>query len=299
MVGGTRLCPGDAYCPRGTCAGDPGCYRSEPLSYAIKIGLADSLFEHTHTITQDQIDIVRQEYWHHGLSPVPDRTAFRRILKNVRYTTHFTGADLNHTEYDFVWGDPGPIAEALLEEFNSIVFDDVPDMRQGESGPNANAVVVSPGVSVVGFPLGALVTPPCWPNPDPSSCDDVKVTLPDGRTVITVGSNKKAETSPLRLGDLALVEPDKTIQITSGWRNPQRNEVYSSAPTSRHQLGGAVDAAWFDADHSTSEIWCTLLEAAQRLVARGVVDFTQAENGAGTPVPCTNSDVGHIHVDKR
>lgn len=54
-------------------------------------------------------------------------------------------------------------------------------------------------------------------------------------------NNLKANNLFLDLNQNKLKIPDNKLWVTSGWRNPERNEWYSNAVNGIHQRGGAVD----------------------------------------------------------
>jgi hypothetical protein len=90
---------------------------------------------------------------------------------------------------------------------------------------------------------------------------------------------------------------DYGIRITSGYRNPERNENVGGAIASFHQDGSAIDLApVFNVPNMTaSQLWCTLLNAAQVVARRYPSAEAQAED-MGRPVPC-NASPDHIHVE--
>src|SRR5262249_50250561 len=177
------------------------------------------------TITQDDRDIIRQEYVNHGLA-VPARGDINAVVA----TAHFTVANLNNTAYSpLLLGNPGPLAEAVRAQYNSLINDDVQAIAVGTANLNPNAVVVSPGATI--DTVGALLdTPRCNGAPNPATCDDVVV----GNT-ITAGPNGIAETRAVNQ------TTNFGLTLSSGWRNPQRNEAVGGVLNSRHQFGNAID----------------------------------------------------------
>lgn len=69
------------------------------------------------------------------------------------------------------------------------------------------------------------------------------------------------------------------LNLNSGWRNPERNEFYSTAINSRHQLGNAVDLGFTEDSYNSvreeAALYQILWEAAQSVPAR----FKQLEDG--------------------
>jgi hypothetical protein len=93
------------------------CVRHDPMSYTIEasIGTATASV----TITQDQKDIIIQEYVSHGLPQVPKRTDLVPVTGTRE--GHFSAADLNTTSYSLIWGKPGELAELVRAEYNKLL----------------------------------------------------------------------------------------------------------------------------------------------------------------------------------
>ncbi len=250
--------------------------RSSPLSYTITASFCsktDSVI-----ITQDERDIIRQEYVNHGLS-VPARGD----LNPVASTAHFTAAELNNTAYTLILGSPGPLAESVRTAYNSLINDDVQEVAVGTSNLSPTTVVVSAGADI--DTIGPILdTQACNAAPNPATCDDQLV----GRT-ITAGPNGVAETRALnQTTNFGLV-------LSSGWRNPERNEAVGGVQNSRHQFGNAIDLVIGNVPGKTSaQLYCILQTAARGIVG---VQNAFAERNA-TPRVCNAADVDHVHVQQ-
>jgi hypothetical protein len=128
------------------------------------------------------------------------------------------------------------------------------------------------------FPMGVLTTMPAG--------DDVVM----GETIVA-GPNGVANTT---------AAPAMTtfgLNITSGWRNPQRNEAIGSVvPNSRHQYGDAIDLTFssLPAGLTMAECNCILETAAEAVVG---ANNALAEQSS-TPRPCDNALVNHIHAER-
>jgi len=194
------------FCDNG---GNGSCGRSAPLSYSITSTFCSA--SQAVNISQDQRDIIRQEYIRHGLSSVPDRTDLLPTTDSL----YFLASALNQTAYSLSWGSPGALADSVYLQYNNLL------------------------------------------NTTPSTAT--------------------------------------TFTITSGWRNPERNEAVGGVQNSDHQFGNALDLVPLDwQDHP--ELFCTLLSAAQNVGGT----FVQAENALSQRVNnCADSTVRHIHVSQR
>jgi uncharacterized protein YcbK (DUF882 family) len=82
------------------------------------------------------------------------------------------------------------------------------------------------------------------------------------------------------------------LRMTSGYRNPERNENVSGALLSSHQYGKALDLQPVGPvpGKTLSQLYCILQN-----VASGPGRKVFAER-RGTLVPCDTSGVDHIHV---
>lgn len=113
----------------------------------------------------------------------------------------------------------------------------------------------------------------------------------------TLAQSVRSEWNSLIAAEIG--EPSPTnfgLLLSSGWRNPERNEFFGGAPNSRHQYGGAVDLtiASLDSvvsstDLSRSELWCLLEEAGDN-VGTGIPER------AYTQVPCIDPLITHANV---
>jgi hypothetical protein len=188
-----------------------------------------------------------------------------------------------------VLGNPAPIAQAVRDELNRRINDDVQAAAVGTSGLPPTAPVVTPGQAV--NRLGALLdTPACNGAPNPQTCDD----RVSGNQVVA-GANGIAETVAVnRVTDL-------TPGISSAWRNPERNEAVCGVLNSRHQYGDAIDLE-LTADHvaaaggkTMAQLYC-LLETAADAVAASIGGDALAELGSA-PRNC-DATVNHVHIER-
>lgn len=262
---------------RGRNCANPGngsCDRSDPLSYKIKATYCES--EDEHTITQDQLDIIRQEYVNHGLN-VPGRDEFEIPTAEDNFSV---AEIIGRNSYSVVLGTPGELAQAVRDEFNSRIRDDEQVIPVGTMGLASDAVVVAPGAEIER--IGALLdTTPCN-GATSAECDDTVV-----ENTIVAGPNGIAET---------VAENEVTnvpLEINSAWRNPERNEAVGGILNSRHQFGNAVDLDIFGpAEGKTMQQLFCILETAGDAVATGIAeDF-------GVQVLCDDEDVTHVHVQQ-
>ena len=193
----------------------PGGHRERSVALSAQIQAQGCASSDSSTITQDQRDIIRQEYRNHAIT-IPARNVF----VSPQATANFTAAEVNTTAYDFVIGQPGTLAQSVRNEWNSLIADEI------------------------------------------------------------------GEPSPTKFG----------LILSSGWRNPERNEIVGGKWTSSHQYGGAVDlrisslsSVISSTGLSRSELWCLLEEAGDN-VGTGI-----PEQGA-TQVSCNNVLITHVHV---
>jgi Glucodextranase, domain B/Peptidase M15 len=265
------------------------CGRSAPLSYVLLASFCGS--NTSNTITQDQRDIIRQEYVNHGLIP-PDRTA----IHPASGTTHWPVAmartnAINNTAYDFIVGDPGQLAESIRSEYNRLLKSDKQVVLPGTSGLAAARIVVRADATISVSQLGSLLhTPPnfgCVGGPN--ECDDL--IDPNDPNAIIAGPNGRADTRVLQ-GDFDLL-------INSAWRNPERNEAVGGASTSRHQAGNALD--FFPvlnvADLDRLELMCTLLTAGTNVVGASNAFAEESPNNLNK-CDATNHLITHVHVQQ-
>ena len=100
---------------RGTGCANPGsgsCARSQALSFALEVSFCTSSDQHT--ATQDQIDIIRQEYENHGIN-VPARGDFNTPVDPGDFPVREI---LQNTAYSVVLGTPWDLAQSVRDEFN-------------------------------------------------------------------------------------------------------------------------------------------------------------------------------------
>ncbi len=251
--------------------------RSDPLSYDIEARFCTN--GHVVTITQDQKDIIRQEYVNHGLT-VPAR----EDLSVPTATTNFSVTEINSTSYSIILGDPGGLAQDIRDEYDNLIYDDTQEVPIGTMGMMPIDRVVGPGAVIKR--IGAILdTPPCNNAPDPGTCDDIVL----GNAVVA-GPNGIAETEAVnRTTNLPL-------RLNSTWRNPERNESVGGVKGSRHQFGNAVDLDILDpgGGKSVPQLYCILETAADSLP--GVSGFTEH---LGTQIDdCTNTTITHLHAQR-
>ncbi len=264
--------------------------RSTALSYRITARLGNK--SDANTITQDQKDTIIQEYVNHGITE-PTRTA----LREIQGFGDFTRDDVINVPgsprlaYSLILGNPAQLAQAIQDEYNRLLSDDVQVVLPGSTVPNTVIVRPAPvNINTIGTPV--LDTPPCYPSPDIYSCDDTYGTIIENGQEIDVivdGGDGIAQTQVYRGTHFRL-------QLNSSWRNPERNEaVGSTTPTSRHQYGDAVDLKILGVPGvSKAEQNCILKTAAQRIVG---ISNVLAEEGS-IPHPCNDNRVDHIHAER-
>ncbi len=268
------------YRPGRRCAspGNGDCNRSEALSFDIEARFCAN--GEVVRITQDQIDIVRQEYVNHG-RPVPTREEFSVPTA----TTNFSVAEITaNNSYSIVRGDPGGLAQDVRDEYNRLINDDVQVVPVGMGGLPPTEIVVNPGATIAR--VGALLdTAPCNNAPNPPDCDDMVM----GRTIIA-GPNGIAETEAVNR------TTDFGLKLNSGWRNPERNEAVGGIPNSNHQRGGAVDlkplAGVSIPGKTRSELFCILLTAGMRTGSNALSEKGPKKRN------CNLSGVTHVHVNQ-
>ncbi len=107
--------PDVTHPPYGT-AGSPA--RSSSLSYTLSADICTK--NETVTITQDQRDIIRQEYVNHGIT-VPNRSD----LNTPVATVNFSVAEINVTAYSLIWGQPGPLAQSVRDQYNVLIANEL------------------------------------------------------------------------------------------------------------------------------------------------------------------------------
>ncbi len=273
---------------RGRSCSNPGngsCDPSQPLSYRINASYCKSNDEVT--ITQDELDIIRQEYINHntvppqgaGNLPVPAREEFLVPQDSA----NFTASEALTTAYSVVLGDPIGLAQAVRDEFNRRIHDDIQISSVGTSGLAAGAVVVGAGSAVQR--VGAILdTPPCNQAPHPATCDD-RVSS----NAIVAGPNGIAETVAVSgITNVGLI-------INSAWRNPERNEAVGGVFESRHQFGDAIDIRPVGsvAGKTDAQLWCILVTAADNVP--GANGFS--EQGSAQ-IDCELRGVSHVHVQR-
>jgi hypothetical protein len=89
--------------------------------------------------------------------------------------------------------------------------------------------------------------------------------------------------------------PDQGLSMSSGWRNPERNELVGGLVNSIHQYGHAVDVQILSSTVTasgltTAQLWTLLRDAAATAATTAI-----CENGP-TQVACTNAQVSHVHA---
>jgi hypothetical protein len=216
---------------------------------------------------------------------VPSRDGF-----HFKTTTLHFGADaVSQSKYSVILGYPGELAEEIRAMYNQLIVDDVQVVPSGQIGLSPDTIVIRPGNTNINE-IGAktvVYTQPCNGAPNPATCTNH---LSNG--VIVVGSSGIAETT------VAVTEYD--INLTSGWRNPQRNEAWAGAINSRHQYGDAVDLQPLDdvPNKEIGDLNCILVTAAQRVVGAGGKAIV--ENGAifDPNMACNDDNVDHIHANR-
>ena len=214
--------------------------------------------------------MIRQEYVNHGIL-VPTE------LQPVQASTHFTAGELNNTAYSLVSGQPGPFAESIRTQYNSLLNSDeqIVPFRTGHLSATAVVVKATSTIQTIGT---ILHTVPCN---GVQPCDDQIV-----GTTIVAGNNGIADTEAFR-GDFGL-------QVTSAWRNPERNEAVGGVLTSMHQYAGAIDMLPLNVtNHTRAQLMCILQTARDNTGGNGF-----AEDNPASPVMCNTTGVSHIHIQQ-
>ncbi|MFN7960818.1 MAG: Ig-like domain-containing protein [Thermoanaerobaculia bacterium] len=261
---------------RGTGCGNPGngsCARATALSYQLEAAYCSSGSDSA-TITQDQLDIIRQEYINNGLG-APGRGEFRTPTAQANYGP----GDVLTTAYSVVLGSPEVLAQNVYNEFNRLIHDDQQLAPLGTRNLAPTAPVVGPGANVV--TIGpVLSTRPC--NGGPAGCDDQVM----GNNIVA-GPNGIAET--VAQNRVTAVRPT----INSAWRNPQRNEAVNGVQNSRHQFGNAIDLnPGGGAEGLTRTQIVCILEQAGDNIATGIAEHLSTQR------LCNASDITHVHVQQ-
>jgi len=90
--------------------------------------------------------------------------------------------------------------------------------------------------------------------------------------------------------------PNYLLTISSGWRNPERNEAVGGARTSNHQYGKAVDLVVEVARTGLfkEQLYCILASAVEGVGKTPAPEIP----GSTKPVDCNLMDVDHIHVSR-
>jgi hypothetical protein len=237
-------------------------------------------------------------------------------------------AELNDSPYGFVIGTPqrnaGVLADAIRAAYNALInVDEQVISVIPTSGLTQTTVVVAGPIidktSTASLGRMWLRTPACHgttlpvcpvgpdgiPRQTAASgpcCDDYERMNTDGSRSyeIVAGVNGVAETTALP----ASVQ-DFDIRITSGWRNPERNENYCGARRSRHQFGVAIDlnpAAVGDPKstglnappgYTIQQLRCILSTAARRAMANVLV---QTEIAPPDETNCDDQRNTHVHA---
>ena len=271
----------------GTDCNNPGngnCDRSNPLSYDIMAEFRatnDQISSDQNTFTQDQKDIIRQEYLNHERT-IPGRGE----LQPPTRTTNFEVDDiLRYTAYSLVIGTPAQLAQSIRDTYNTLINDDVQVVPLGTSGIDPMTVIVSPGADI--NTIGSVLdTAPCNGAPNPATCDDVVV-----NDNIVAGSNGVAETVAVNQGT------DYGLNLTSAWRNPERNEAVGGVKNSRHQYGDGVDLVPVNnvPEKTLIQLNCILETAAQNVVGNTGDAFAEER---ATQRDCDDSRITHIHAER-
>ena len=265
-----------------TCAspGNGSCNRHTPLSYRISVAGKCKLTD-GRTVSQDQRDIIRQEYLSHGIS---DMMPLRSDLINLSGTAHFAAADLSKCAYNLIYGNPGSLAEAVRTNFNQLLNGDIQVVPPGTRNLSPTTVIVSSSNKTISyFETPLLMTTRCNQAKNLSTCDDQVI-----NGTIVAGADGIAETVVLR-GDFS-------FNVSSGWRNPQRNEAVGGVLKSDHQLGNAIDLVIAPVGSlTTSKLYSILYTAASQIPST----FVQCETGPAKRIDCTLGPITHLHVSKR
>lgn len=195
--------------------------RSRPLSYKliakICVGKPNEKIVES-IITQDQRDIIRQEYFNHAQYSSSLRIPARDDLTALVATSNFlVGA--NPGAYSYAWGNPLNNAQSVLNNYRT-------------------------------------------------------------RMVTRFGGNADAY----------------SLNLNSGWRNPERNEIVGGVINSKHQYGGAVDLTPSGLPNTITrnQAFCELLAAGQ-----AALPYCIPERNTVQLSSCTDTTISHVHCDNR
>jgi hypothetical protein len=89
---------------------------------------------------------------------------------------------------------------------------------------------------------------------------------------------------------------DFHLRVTSGWRNPERNEAVGGAHGSPHQFGNGVDLVFSPVPpgFTKEQAFCLIADAAWSVP--GVVQVIPERFGTNAQLDCDDELVNHIHV---
>jgi hypothetical protein len=280
----------------------PGGGRHDPapgFGYVVRASIPGS--EHTVTLQQHALieikDIIVQEYVNHNTVTDPrngrilsaDQIPGQNEIIPTQSTSNFS-ADVinqlhNYGAYNLIIGNPAQLAQAIRDEYNRRINDDVQVVPVGTMVQSANTVVVSPGQNVNSF--GPIL------DTQPAGDDQVV-----GNTIVA-GPNLRAET---RANNNNGQPTNFPLNLTSAWRNPERNENVSGVIDSRHQFGDADDLqppTGSVGGKTMAQLYCILETAAQRVVG---VNNAFAERGPRQLPSCRGDADGlpsHVHAQRQ
>ncbi len=152
----------------------------------------------TFTLQQSVANTIRQEYVNHLVRSIELKKELRipdvNEITDINETEHFKKPVINvlnsYARYDKVVGNPLPIAEAVYNKGNEIIFDDVQLKPVGTSGLNPNDPVVGPGTNDCNE-YGTLLT--TTPQGDDVYDADVKYILAGPNGVAETRANHNHE----------------------------------------------------------------------------------------------------------
>jgi hypothetical protein len=254
--------------------------KSTPLSYSI-LAMLCNFFMDTNVITQDERDVMRQEYQNHGID-IPTRAQLQPLVGGG----HFTREELSSTPYLFAWGNPLDLAESVRTQWNILLNGDVQIHPLGTTGLLPGVAIIASSTQVIPY-IGTrlLHTRPCNGR---SPCDDLVV-----NGTITAGVNGRADTE-------ATHGVDFPVRVNSGYRSPEHNQHEGGVVGSDHQFGAALDLRFYDpmlevTGNTRAQAWSLLYYAAQRSIGNRI----QCEDGPASHADCDAAGVNHVHVARR
>ncbi len=88
--------------------------------------------------------------------------------------------------------------------------------------------------------------------------------------------------------------PNYGLTLTSGWRNPERNEAVGGVINSHHQSGDAIDLTVGTVPRLSREELNCILRSAASTVGEAIAEIP----GSNADIRCNHPDIDHIHVER-